>query len=283
MRTLPLYGWGGLLLIAISEVAMFRRIEPFWSFHTPIAWTGYILAADAWVWKRRGESWIRNKPAELLFLAFLSIPLWVIFELYNKYSLRNWYYVGLPDVMAVRYLGYAWSFATIWPAIFETGDLVSSLRDRRAPPYRATPSKRHEPGRAGWCAVALGAALLAWPIAFPSVYLAAPVFLGFTLLLDPLNAHAGHESILGDLREGHRGRLVNLLVAGLCCGVLWEFWNYWAHAKWIYNVPILADVKLFEMPALGFTGFPPFAVECFAMYVAARRWLWRVAPHPIAL
>ena len=37
--------------------------------------------------------------------------------------------------------------------------------------------------------------------------------------------------------------------------------------KWIYNVPILPDVKIFEMPILGFGGFPPFAVECFAMYV----------------
>jgi hypothetical protein len=25
-------------------------------------------------------------------------------------------------------------------------------------------------------------------------------------------------------------------------------------------------VKLFEMPVLGFLGFPPFALECFLMY-----------------
>jgi len=27
----------------------------------------------------------------------------------------------------------------------------------------------------------------------------------------------------------------------------------------------VGDLKLFEMPVLGFLGFPPFAVECFVM------------------
>jgi hypothetical protein len=76
---------------------------------------------------------------------------------------------------------------------------------------------------------------------------------------------------------------VNLLVAGLICGLIWEFWNYWAGTKWIYNVPILPEIKLFEMPILGFGGFPPFAVECFAMYVTVRRWVWRGAARPISV
>ncbi len=59
------------------------------------------------------------------------------------------------------------------------------------------------------------------------------------------------------------------------CGGLWEFWNFWARAKWIYTVPILGDIKIFEMPVLGYFGFPPFALECFAMYVFVRRLFWR--------
>ena len=31
-------------------------------------------------------------------------------------------------------------------------------------------------------------------------------------------------------------------------------------------MPYLGDVKVFEMPVLGYLGFPPFALECFAMY-----------------
>lgn len=283
MRTLPPYSWIGLLIILLSEAGMLARVEPFTSWHTPIAWTGYILFIDAWVWKRRGASWIRDRPAEFGFLACASVPLWVIFELYNKYTLHNWHYINLPESLPVRYFGYAWSFATISPAIFETADLISSLRDRRASEHRVDDIVRQHVGLLGWASVALGAAMLALPIVHPSAYLAAPVWLGFIFLLDPLNARAGAESILGDWRHGRTHRLTNLLAAGLACGLLWEFWNYWAHTKWIYTVPILPHVKLFEMPILGFGGFPPFAVECFVMYVAVRRWLWAPAPRPIGL
>ena len=129
MRKFPLYGWLGLLVIIVSQAGVFARVEPFYHWHTPIAWTGYILLADALVWTRRGNSWIRNHPSELFFVACASVPLWVLFEMYNKYSISSWYYIGLPEVRLIRYLGYAWSFATIIPAIFQTADVVSSLRE----------------------------------------------------------------------------------------------------------------------------------------------------------
>ena len=47
------------------------------------------------------------------------MPLWVVFELYNRYSIHNWRYIGLPESIPLRYFGYAWSFATILPALFE--------------------------------------------------------------------------------------------------------------------------------------------------------------------
>ncbi len=286
-RRLPLYAWLGGLIIALSQAGMLARISPFYHWHTPIAWTGYIFLVDGWVWQRRGASWRRNNPAELFFLACASVPLWVLFEIYNKYTLGNWYCVGLPGNLLLRYLGYLWAFATIWPAIFETADLVSSLRDRRAAMDRAELPRAEPPGLVGWLAVAAGAVMLLIPVAFrhtaAAAYLAAPVWLGFIFLLDPLNARAGAESLLGDWRRGRSGRLTNLLIAGIVCGLLWEFWNYWGGTKWIYNVPIPPDVKLFEMPLAGYAGFPAFAVECFVMYVAVRRWLWRGAPRPIAL
>jgi len=96
-------------------------------------------------------------------------------------------------------------------------------------------------------------------------YLAAPVWLGFIFLLDPVNAHLGAESLWRDWRAGRRDRLINLVLSGFLCGVLWELWNYWARTKWIYTVPGFEDWKLFEMPVLGFLGFPPFAIECVVM------------------
>ena len=262
---------------------MLARIEPFYSWHTPIAWTGYILLVDGIVWKRRGNSWLSHSRAEFLFLAFVSVPLWVVFELYNKYSINNWHYIGLPESLPIRYFGYVWSFATIWPAIFETGELVSGLRDRRADPSRAAAPAPRPLGTAGLISVIAGALMLAIPLVYPSPYLAAPVWLGFFFLLDPLNARAGSESITGDIRVGRYGRLINLALAGLICGIVWEFWNYWAGTKWVYTVPILPELRIFEMPIPGYGGFPAFALECFAMYVAVRRWLWRAHARAISL
>lgn len=282
-RRFPFYGLAGLGIIAMSEAGMLARIEPFWSWHTPIAWTGFILFADAWIWKRRGESPLRNDRAEMAFLTLASIPLWVIFEIYNKYWLHNWHYIGLPEVLLVRYFGYAWAFATISPAILIAAELVGALRDRRAPAYRRADPGRIPLGTVGWLSVIAGALMLLVPIAYPSPWLAAPVWLGFIFLFDPINAANGAESLRGDLAAAHRGRLINLLLSGLLCGVLWEFWNYWAKSKWVYTVPVPPDIKLFEMPVAGYLGFPAFAVEVFVMYVFVRHALWRGSWRPTAL
>jgi len=267
----------------VSQAATLAQIEPFYHWHTPIAWTGYILFADAFVWRRRGSSWLRNHPGEMLFLSAASVPLWVVFEVYNKYALHNWYYIGLPEPLLLRYVGYVWAFATISPAIFETGEVVSCLRDRRADAHRADRPLPLKPSAGSVASVIAGAAMLVIPLVHPSAYLAAPVFLGFIFLLDPINAWAGDQSIMEDWATSSADRLINLLVAGLVCGLLWEAWNYGAGCKWIYSVPILPEIKIFEMPILGFGGFPPFAVECFAMYVAVRRWVYRGSGRPISV
>src|ERR1051326_3833024 len=81
----------GAVVMAGSEAATLARIEPFYSWNTPICWTGFILFADAVVWRARGRSWLRSSPGEFALLAALSIPLWLVFEGYNL-VIENWYY-----------------------------------------------------------------------------------------------------------------------------------------------------------------------------------------------
>jgi hypothetical protein len=274
----------GLAIMIASEGATLAGIEPFASWNTPICWTGFILFADAAVYRARGNSWIRSAPREFTVLALASIPLWLIFEGYNL-VIRNWNYTGLPENDALRMFGYAWSFATIWPAIFEGAELVAVARAgetgwagqagksthaeagdiaRPAPP--ALPARR-----SAALTIALGAAMLIAPfLVSPSVarYMAAPIWLGFIFLLDPINARLGAETLMP---AGGWNRVINLSMSGLLCGVLWEFWNYWSRTKWHYTVPIMEHVKIFEMPLPGYLGFPAFALECFTMYVFVRR------------
>ena len=285
---MPIHTVIGLAILVLSEAGMLSRVEPFWTWHTPIAWTGYILLVDGIVFRTRGSSWLTTHRREFWFLAAVSIPLWVVFEGYNL-LIKNWYYINLPENIFIRYLGYAWAFATISPAIFETAELVGMLRARRVPsaprpPTTDGPSTRDQRlSTIDQLSMAAGAAMLLLPIVWPSPYLAAPVFLGFIFLLDPINARAGEESLLADVRRGRYDRPINLLAGGFICGGLWEFWNFWARAKWIYTVPIFGDIKIFEMPVLGYFGFPPFALECFTMYVFVRRLVWRGSRRAIGI
>jgi hypothetical protein len=255
----------GLAIMIVSEAATLAGIEPFASWNTPICWTGFILFADNIVYRARGDSWIRSAPREFAALAFASIPLWLVFEGFNL-VLRNWFYTGLPENFALRQFGYAWSFATIWPALFEGAELVALLRAGRGekPARPDSPAPRT---RLPVLAIIVGIAMLASPFlvsATTAQYLAAPVWLGFILLLDPINRWLGAQTLT-------RERVINLSLSGFLCGVLWEFWNYWARAKWHYSVPIMENLRVFEMPLPGYLGFPAFALECFTMYVFLRR------------
>ncbi len=274
-RPFPVHGWLGIVALAGAEWMLFRRVEPVPTYFTPLAWSAYILIVDAAVFALTARSRLHDAPITLARMALLSIPLWLIFEAYNL-RLHNWTYVGIPHQWVPALIGYGWSFATITPAIFETSDLVQAL----LPPVPIEPCKTSR--ATDNTIMACGVASLIVPLIAPQpigAHLFFLVWIGFVLLLDPLNRRLSLPSFLGDVSEGFARRLYGFFLAGWICGWLWEFWNNWADAKWHYTFPMFQDQKIFEMPAPGYLGFPPFAMECFAMYVTAAwlaGWLKRV-------
>ncbi len=257
------WGWAGFGIIAAAEVLLARRAPFVTTFFTPIAWTGYLLFADALAGRVAGHSRLADSPRAFLNLAAWSVPLWLIFEAYNA-RLANWAYVGLPASALLSSIGYAWSFATIWPAIFETADLIRGLG------ILGSSVRPWTVGRATRVAlVVAGLAMVTVPVSIPrpaGQYLFGAVWIGFVLLLDPLNERWGGASFLAELARGEAHMLTSLLAAGWVCGIVWEFWNYWAGAKWLYIFPIMQGWKIFEMPVAGYLGFLPFALECRVMY-----------------
>ncbi len=274
-RPFPAHGWLGIVALAGAEWMLFRGIEPVATYFTPIVWSAYILIADAAVLALTNRSRLHDAPITLARMALLSIPLWLIFEAYNL-RLGNWTYVGVPRGWLAALAGYGWSFATITPAIFETSDLVQALLP--AVPIEPWTIPRAAENTMMVC----GAACLIVPLVIPrhiAAHLFVLVWLGFILLLDPLNRRLRLPSFLGDLSDGFARRFYGFLASGWICGWLWEFWNNWAHAKWHYTFPMFQQTKIFEMPAPGYLGFIPFALECFAMYVTGAwlaGWLKRV-------
>lgn len=263
-RRLPWWGWAGLGIILAAELLLDLRVAWLSTYFTPIAWTGYILLADGVVASLQDESRLAEAPRQFLALALCSVPLWTVFEIYNL-RLENWTYVGVPESYSQQALGYAWAFATIWPAIYETADLVEALgffRTLAAPRPRLTSSSRRLLAVAGLLLVTI-------PVAVPPAigsYLFGAVWIGFALLLDPITYHWRGASLLRDWETGEPARLYSLLAAGWICGIFWEFWNYWAGARWVYTFPMAQGWKIFEMPLPGYFGFPAFAVECWVMY-----------------
>ena len=261
----PAYGWFGVAILLIAEWLTFHHVWPVNVYFTPIAWTAYLLIVDAMVFAILGHSRLHDHPGRFLFTALLSIPLWLVFEAYNL-RLANWAYVGVPEDWAGAILGYGWSFATITPGILETADLIEAFGwFKPARPLKF--SKRAES-----LMIVFGALCLIVPVALPQrvgSYLFGLVWVGFIFLLDPINRLIGAPSLLRDLSQGYRGRFYSLFISGWVCGWLWEFWNYWAAAKWHYIFPIMQGYKIFEMPAPGYLGFLPFALECFVMYSTA--------------
>jgi hypothetical protein len=227
-----------------------------------IAWWSYIFIADASVWKRCGNSLVRNRTREFWFLAFWSVAVWNLFEAAN-FRLQNWFYVNVPLDWPFAFLLNFTAYATVLPAIFQTYEILTAsrfARSARIRPWRVTPSLLIGPAALG---VAMLVASLVWPRA------AFPLIWGCVVLIgDPVCygvATTRRRSLLKHLERGDPRPCLRLLLAGLICGGLWEFWNFWAYTKWLYTVPYFEDSKWFEMPPLGFLGFPPFALECYVL------------------
>jgi hypothetical protein len=266
----PVHGYAGAGIIVVAEALLVGGNRLVAEWFTPVVWTGYVLLLDGVVARVAGRSYLAKGRVELVLVAVVSIGAWWLFELYNAPRFWRggeearglwWRYHNLEPNLFLRRVGYDWAFATILPAMFLTAAALRATVFARARvrPWAPSPALRR-------VSIALGAAAAALPLLVVNAWLVPLVWLGGILLLEPVNARAGRPSWLADLGRGDASRLCALLAAGGLCGLLWEFWNYWAVTRWTYTVPYLGDVKVFEMPVLGYLGFPPFALECHAIY-----------------
>ena len=263
---MKLYGWFGLLLLIVSEYCLFRRIEPFTTWFYCFAWWACILLADNLLLILRGTSLLTTRRREFWGMLPISVFIWLLFESYN-FVIRNWSYNVVPAQIWQRWPGYAVAFSTVLPGIFITSDLVDLLIGgvSRKPASECAALSVKSPTRPSWLFVMSGLILSVAPLVWP-LYFFPAVWLGPIFLLDPLLEAVGIQSLSLGISSGNRQRVWSLMLGGLVCGLLWEFWNFWAGSKWTYSVPFFGNLKIFEMPVLGFLGFLPFGLECWILY-----------------
>lgn len=262
------YFYIGLLIIVASETLLFAGAKWVGIFFTPIVWTGYILFIDAIIFRIKAKSWIASRGKTFLFMVALSAVFWYIFEFFNLF-MKNWCYEGLPSFW-ITVIGMTWAFATIGPGIFETTDLLESIGV-----FGFRTRNFVIPKGLLYISIIIGAGCLISILITPfhvARYLGSLLWLGFILLLDPINYMKGRRSILKILESGDTRKIYHLLIGGLICGFLWEFWNFWASARWIYCLPYSFGPKIFEMPLFGYFGFALLALDYYVLYSFVLGW-----------
>lgn len=258
----PAHGWLGLALVVIAWPL--NWLLPGLRTHLlffPL-WLGYCLTVDALVVARKGSSLFTRSPAAYAGLFLVSILGWWLFELFNLRT-QNWHYVGRQFFTDLQYLMLASiSFSTVMPAVFGTAELVSTFawirRMKRGPVIAPEPRALLAFFAGGWLMLIL---VLGWPTySFPLVWISV------YLIIEPINVRLKNRSLAQYTVAGDWRPVVALWVGGLICGLFWELWNYYAYPKWIYRIPFIDFLHVFEMPLLGYGGYLPFALELFALY-----------------
>jgi hypothetical protein len=250
----------GLLMIALGEFLIFHPIQPLTNYlFFQCLWFGFIVTIDSIVYERKKRSLLVNNFPKFLFLLFISALFWWFFELINFGRIQNWDYT---TVAKPQWLMFSIAFSTIVPAVFESAELLMTTKFLKKARMRK-----------GWkiTSFLLIALFLLGIIIFSLLFLYPKYSFGLTwlstiLILDPINYKLKFNSLLGLLKKKKLRLVLILMFATLFCGFFWEFWNYWAPVKWIYNVPYVGLLKIFEMPILGYTGYLPFGLELYVMY-----------------
>jgi hypothetical protein len=105
------------------------------------------------------------------------------------------------------------------------------------------------------------ALMMAWPL-----YFFPFVWLSVYFIIEPINVWLGHRSLAKWTTVGNWRPVIALWLGVLICGFFWEMWNVFSYPKWIYTVPWVDFLHIFEMPLLGYGGYLPFALELYALY-----------------
>ena len=93
-KAFPIHGVFAILFLLLSELLLFKKIEPFYNWFYCFVWWLYIFSVDAIIYWLTGNSLTVSRRKEFLLMIPWSIFIWVIFEAANL-SLKNWYYIVL--------------------------------------------------------------------------------------------------------------------------------------------------------------------------------------------
>jgi hypothetical protein len=263
-RPLPWWGWAGAAVGAAAWILAWSRFGWMGSLQghtfTPL-WLSFIVVVNALTARRTGRCLLLSRPRRFLLLFPASALFWWSFEYLNRF-VGNWRYVGVASFGPWEYFLYSTlPFSTVLPAVLSVRELLLSFPRLDGPFRRWHPLAPARPRLAALTALSLACAGLfavgiVPEVVFPLVWVAPP------LLLLSLAARRGEPHALSGIAGGDWRPAVSAALAALICGFFWEMWNFGSYAKWVYVIPYVDALHVFEMPLLGYVGYLPFGVLC---------------------
>jgi hypothetical protein len=254
---------GGALTLTFWAVSWSRI--PYLSEHAffPL-WLGYTLLVNGICDSVFGDSLLRRMgyPAFML-LYLISVPFWWFFEFANE-IVQNWEYVLPTPISTTEYIIRASiSFSTVIPAVLSTAFVVGQLLWRRGYALKSRSFRIRLRWLAAFVLIGIIALLLVKAIprtAFPLVWI-API-----LLLEPFLYLMRIPSLLRKIEMGEWRIVVSVMLGTMVTGVLWEMWNFYSLPYWVYHIPYVGFWKIFQMPFLGYFGYPFFGLIVYSYF-----------------
>lgn len=188
---------------------------------------------------------------------------WWYFEYLNRF-VENWHYIGIAELGGGAYVLHSTlAYATVLPAVVSTSEWLHSVLQPgpSGPPVRLA---RAWARPLAWLTLLTACLALALIGVFPN-QLYSLLWIAPLLLLVALQVLMGERTLLYPVMQGDWRALYLPALAALQCGLLWEMWNYYSAAKWVYAIPYVQRFEIFEMPLLGYAGYLPFGIECAAV------------------
>jgi len=248
---------GGLALTSVSWFLAWSRM-PTVSEHSFLPlWLGYILTVNGLGEVLFKDSLLRRMRFDFLWLFAASVPFWWFFEYLNG-IVKNWDYVFPRPISRLEFsIRASIDFSTVIPAVLSTAFVFSCLMRRRSAVWKGRRIRIKT-----WhlvLSVLLGSSFFALlavapDLAFPLVWI-API-----LIIEPILYALKEASLLKRVEQGHWLLPISMMAAALFCGFWWELWNAYALPKWVYSIPHVGFWKVFEMPILGYLGYPFFGI-----------------------
>lgn len=289
-KKLPTWFWFGLLIFGVSLGFLWTKAEQpkiivDWLL-IPLFW-GIIFIVDAWVYRRSGgKSIIAERPQTLVAIAVCSIGGWLLFEFLNFFVLKNWYYPAGDFISKQQFLIYSMlGSSALLTIVFEWYMLLRTFKKLSV---KYTEGPKVKISKSVWKVVLIICLISLLAIPFFPNQLFLLIWLVPMLSLISVLSLRNKWTPVTPLEKGNWSALALIALAYFIQGVLYECWNYFGGyhladgtvktfnpGYWIYSVPYVDVLHVFEMPLLGLFGYLPFGVYCWVA--------WLVFAHMLGL